>query len=129
VAPRAEVRRDGTICGEKALGLSWRLEPRHPPLALARRLVGIFRAIIPIAMRPMFHTGQPLACRRLIAPQPIGHDQPWHVREPLEQLADECLGSLCIPPMLHEHVEEMSVLIHRPPQIMTLLVEGEKDFI
>jgi hypothetical protein len=34
---------------ERALGIAWRFEPLHPLLALARRLVGIFRAIIQIS--------------------------------------------------------------------------------
>ena len=33
---------------ERALGIAWRFEPLHPLLALARQLVGIFRAIIQI---------------------------------------------------------------------------------
>jgi len=38
-------------------------------LSALYQLVGIFRPVVPIAMLPMFHTGQDLALRRLIAPQ------------------------------------------------------------
>jgi hypothetical protein len=46
VASRSAVLGDGTIRGEKPLGVPWRFAPLHPPLPLARRLVGVFGAVV-----------------------------------------------------------------------------------
>jgi hypothetical protein len=61
VVPRAEVRDDGAICREKALGMAGRLEPLHPSFPLAGGVVGDFRTIVQIAVLPMVDTGQNLA--------------------------------------------------------------------
>jgi hypothetical protein len=47
---RSEMLGEGTIRGEKPLGVPWRLEPLNAPLPLACRLVGIFGAVVEIAM-------------------------------------------------------------------------------
>jgi hypothetical protein len=52
----AGVLGDGPVDGEEPLRVSWGLEPLHPPLSLARRLVGVLGAIVQIAMLPMLHT-------------------------------------------------------------------------
>jgi hypothetical protein len=57
VAPWAEMLGNGPMRREKALSVAGGLEPLHPSLALARRLVRIFRAVVQIAMLPMFYTG------------------------------------------------------------------------
>jgi len=46
----AEGLRDGPIGRKEPLRLAQRFESLHPPLPLTRRLVGVFRAIIEIAM-------------------------------------------------------------------------------
>ena len=43
---RAKVLGDGTIGGEEPLGVSRGLEPLHPPLTLARGLVGVLGAVV-----------------------------------------------------------------------------------
>jgi hypothetical protein len=57
VASRSEVLGDGTIRREKPLGVPWRLEPLHPPLQLACRLMGVFRPVVERAVLPMLDTG------------------------------------------------------------------------
>jgi hypothetical protein len=58
MSPRAEVRCDGTIGREEALGVSWRFEPLPAPFPLAGGLVRILGAVIKIAMLAMFHRGE-----------------------------------------------------------------------
>src|SRR5262245_478232 len=58
VTSQAEVVGDGTIGGEEALGMPGGLEPLHAPLPLAGGLVGVFGAIVEIAMLAMFHPRQ-----------------------------------------------------------------------
>jgi hypothetical protein len=79
VASRSEMLGEGTIGGEKSLGMPWRLEPLHAPLPLARRLVGIFGAVVEIAMLAVLYVRQNLLLRCAIALQFIRDDDPWHI--------------------------------------------------
>jgi hypothetical protein len=54
VASRAEVLRNRTIGGEEALGVPRGLEPLQAPFALAGRLVGVFGAIVQVAVLMVF---------------------------------------------------------------------------
>ena len=42
MAVRAQVLGNRTVDGKKALGVSWRLEPLHPPLSLVDGLKGSY---------------------------------------------------------------------------------------
>jgi hypothetical protein len=57
VASRSEVLRDGTIGCEETLGRPQRLDSLHTSLSLPRRLVGVFRPVVQIAMLPMLDAG------------------------------------------------------------------------
>ena len=53
---RSKMLRNGTIRGQDTLGVPWGFEPAHAPLALTRRLVGVFRPVVQIAMLAMFYS-------------------------------------------------------------------------
>jgi hypothetical protein len=129
VTPGAAVRCDGAIGGEKALCMAWGLESPHTPLALAGGLVGILSAIVEIAVLPMRDVGQDFPLGHPLAGQFVGDDHPGHVGEPLEAFPQELLRSRLIPPALYEDVEHMAIWVDRPPQIMALTPNGEKDLI
>jgi hypothetical protein len=126
---RTEVLGDGTIRGEKALGMPRRFEALHTSLALSRRLVGVLSAIIQVAVLPVFHPWQDLALGRRIALQLIRHEHPRDILAPFEQLAEERLGSFFVASALDEDVQPSAVLLHRPPQIVALLVERDEYLI
>ena len=124
-----EVLRDGTIGGEEALGLPWGLEPLHAPFTLARGLVGVFRPIGQVPVLPVLEPREPLPLRGPIAVQPIGDDDSRDVPTPFEQLPKELRGSCVVAAALHENIEPIPVLIHRPPQVMSLAVDREENFV
>ena len=64
---RAEVLGNRTIGGEESLGMPWRLEPLHPPLALACGLVGIFCTVVEVAVLPVFYARQAFALSSVVA--------------------------------------------------------------
>jgi hypothetical protein len=49
------MRCDGTIRGEKALGLPRRYKSAHVPFSMPRRLVGVFRVIVEVAALAVLH--------------------------------------------------------------------------
>jgi hypothetical protein len=129
VASRSEVLRDGTVgCGETP-GLPGRLKPLHGSLSLPRRLVGVFRPVVQIAMRPMLDAGQALAYGGTVASQLIGDDDSWNVREIFKALAEDLFRSRLIPAALHEDIKDVPVLIDGPPEIVACAVDRHKHLV
>ena len=98
-------------------------EPLHAPLPLTRRAMRVLTPIIEIAALAMFRPGQYLALGSPIAFELVGHDDTRHIREALEQLAKELLGRLLVATALHQDIEDVVVLIHRPPQVMARTID------
>src|SRR5436190_1874825 len=96
----AEVLGNRAIRGQKTLGMPSRLEPLHAILALPRGPMRILTAVVEITTLAVFHPRQDLALRRAVALQLIRDDHPWHVLQPLEQLAEKLLGRLLVPSAL-----------------------------
>jgi hypothetical protein len=55
MSSRAEVLDEGTIRGQKSLGVPGGLESLHAPFPLAGGLVRVFGAIVQIAVLAVFH--------------------------------------------------------------------------
>jgi hypothetical protein len=120
---RAEVLGDGTIGRQELLGVSRRLKPLHAPLPLAGGLVGVFRTVVEIVVLPMLDSGQDFPLRCAIALELVGDDHPWCVGQALEQLPEEFLGGILVPPTLDKDIEDMAVLIHGPPEVVSLATD------
>ncbi len=75
---RTEMLRDRAISREELLSVARGLEPLHAPLPLTSELMGIFCAVIEIAMLAMFHTWEDLSLSSAIALQFVGDD---HARD------------------------------------------------
>jgi hypothetical protein len=54
---------------------------------------------------------------------------PRHVPAPFEEPAEELLRSFLIAAARHQDVQDLAVLIHRPPEVVALAMDGEKDLI
>src|SRR6267142_5187112 len=80
-------------------------------------------------MRAMLHSWQELVLGRPIALPLIRDHHARDIPHALEQLAEEFLGRGLMATPLHENVQDMAVLIDRPPQIMTLALDCQKDLI
>jgi hypothetical protein len=115
MASGAKVLRNGTIRREEALGMPRRLALLQTPLPLARGLRRVLGAVMQIAVLSVFYAGEALALRSTVAFELIGDEHPWHGGQALEELAEELLRGLFVPPALHQDVEPIPVLIHRPP--------------
>ena len=126
---RPKVLSHGPICRAEALSVPWGLEALHAPLALPRRLVRVFSAVVEVPMRPMFHTRQAFALGRPIARQLVGDDHPRGVRQPFEQLAEKCLRGVLVPSALHQDVEDVAVLSDRPPEVRPPTTNCEEHLV
>jgi hypothetical protein len=109
--------------------MSSRLKPLHAPLPLAGRLMGVFDAVVEVAVLAMFHPRQELALRGAIAVEFVGDDDPWHVGQALEELAEKLLRRLFIPTALHENIQDVAVLIAGPPEVMPYAMHREEYLV
>src|SRR5215470_2679851 len=89
----------------------------------------VLTTVVEIAALAVFDPRQDLPLRCPVALQLIGDDDPWHVLEPLEQLAEKLLRRVLIAPALHQDIEHVIVLIDSAPQVMALPVDCQKYFV
>ena len=114
---------------EEALRVAGRFESLHPSPPLSGGLMRIFRSIVQIPMPAMFHAWQDLALGRRVALEFVGDDHAWHVDQFLEQLTKELLRRPLVPAALYQDIQDVPVLINRPPQVVTLSFNSQKYFI
>ena len=90
----SEVLGNGSIRGQKALGMPRRLKPLHAPFPLACGPMRVLTPVVQITTLAMLYLGQDLPLGRAVALQLIGDDDPRDVLQPLEQLAEKLLRDL-----------------------------------
>jgi hypothetical protein len=77
---RAEALGNGTIRGQKALGMTGGFEPWHATLGLTRRPMGVLTPFVEIAALAMFHCGENLALGGTVALELIRDDDAGYIR-------------------------------------------------
>jgi hypothetical protein len=125
----SEMLGDGTIRGEKALGVARRLKPLHAPFPLAGGLVGVLCAVVEVVVLAMLDPREDLALRGAVAFELVRNDHPWYIGQTLEQLAKECLRRLFVPAALDENIEDVAVLVHGPPEIVPFPIDSQKYLV
>ncbi len=120
---------DRAVGRQKSLGMTDRFEAPHPSFPLPSRLVGIFGLIVQALVLPVFHGFQDLFLGCPIAGQFVGHDHSRHVPQSLQQFTEELLGRRLVATLLHQDVQDVPFLVHRPPQIGGLAIDFEDHFV
>src|SRR6266567_9427761 len=126
---RAEVLGYGSIRREKTLGMTGGFESLHALFPLARRAMRILAPVVEIATLAVFHPRQEFSVRRAVALELIRNDDPWHVLQTLQQLAEKLLRRLLVASALHQDVKDVIVLVNCSPQIMAFAIDGQKDLV
>jgi len=125
----AKVLGDGTIGGEEALGVARRLEPLHTLLSLTGRLVGVLRPIVEIPLLTMCHLWEDLPLGGSITLQFIGDNYARYIGQAFKELVKELLGGFLVPTALAQDIQDVALLIDRPPQIVMFALDRQKYFI
>jgi hypothetical protein len=125
----SKVLGDRPIRGEKPLRVPRGFKPLHALFALAGGLVGMLRTVVEVPMLAVLDPRQYLPLGRAIALELIRDDHPRDILTAFEELAEELLGRLLVPPSLHQDIEYHAILIHGPPQIVALFVDGDEHLI
>ena len=95
-----------------------RSEAFHRPFPLSGGLMRVLGSIVEILPLSVGHRRHQLAVRDAVAGQLVGHQHTRHIPQALEQLAEEPFGGLGVSPRLHQHVQDVAVLVDRAPQVM-----------
>ena len=109
--------------------MAYRFEAPHLPFPLSGRLA---RDLCPIVAPAILHvpdTGKKLSASSSVATQLVGYDHSRHVSQTLQELEEEALCCPLVAAFLHQDVKYVAVLIDRPPQVTTLAVDGDEDFV
>lgn len=85
--------------------------------------------IVEISALTVLDARQDLALRGGVALELIRHDHPWDIPQAPQQLAKEALGRGCATPALDQDVENISVLVDRPPEIVLLAADANEHFV
>jgi hypothetical protein len=91
--------------------------------------VRVLRPIVEIPVLAVLDFRENLPLRRTVAFEFIGDDHPRDVLAPFEELAEELLRGVLVAPPLHQNIEHHAILIHRPPQIVSLLADCDEYLI
>jgi hypothetical protein len=88
-----------------------------------------FGSIIGVLLSVMERVGHHVAVGRAIAFELIGHETPRRLALLLEESSKEASCGLCVPPSLHEDIEDLTILIYGSIQIAKLSADANKDFV
>ena len=114
---------------EKPLRVRGGSEPAHLSLALSCRLMRDLRAVVLVLPGAVHHGRHHGAVRRGVAPQFV-RDQPARRAALIfQQFPKETRGRLAITPGLDEDVDEVTVLVNRPPEIPTSALNLYKQLV
>ena len=80
--------------------------------------------VVQVAVLPVFGPREELSLRRTIAFELIRDHHPRHIVVSLEELAEARLGRVRVPSALHQDIQHIPLLIHRPPEVMQLAISG-----
>jgi hypothetical protein len=129
VPPQVEQVVDGRIDTQGALGLPHCFESTHAPLSHPRRLMGKLCSIVGIPGCVVNRIRDQLSMCDPIAAQPVRHDLPGLATVFLQQSLEKTPCCPAVSSRLQKHIDHLSILVHRSPQIVLLAVDLHEDFI
>lgn len=119
-----------TVGGNEPLGLTLGLKPLHFPLPSSDREVRVFHPIV-VAQPSGFVTLQTTQISQgsFVGSEAIGDDFVRHVALVLEQFSQQFQCCCLVAALLHEDVEDLAFLIHRPPHEHANTIDAHDHFI
>src|SRR5262245_10847004 len=120
---------DTSVDGQESLRLLSRFEPTHLPFSFSGVLMRDFSAIVRVTAGVVRHVRQNSSERSSITFQFIGDDSHWFFALVSQQSQKESFGRTLITARLKQNVDDVTVLIDRPPKVMLLTVDSYKEFV
>ena len=88
-----------------------------------------FGAIVRVSPRVMGDQRHAVPMGDTVAAQLVGHEPHGFLSLTLQQAAKESPRCTPVPTGLYEDVDQVTVLIHRAPEILALTVDRHEDFV
>ena len=98
-------------------------------LPLSRGLVRHFGPIVRVSRRVMGDQGHEVSMCDTVAAQLVGHEPHGFLSLTLQQSAKESPRCPRVPTGLYEDVDQVTVLVHRAPEILALTVDRDEDLV
>jgi hypothetical protein len=111
MAPLPEVPVDHGMRGQEPLCVTARLESLHLPLSSSRGWMRILGAVVQVPALPMPDISYDGSVSDAVAAQAVPDEASWLVRQPVQQVFEETLGSGADPPVLNHNVQHDAVVI------------------
>ena len=122
---RDEEIADGGEDGDEPLQASRRSKALHRPFASSQRQVRVLGPVIEALVRAMLDRGHDLAPGGGIGAELVGNHAPGRTALLLEKTRQQALCCLGVAARLDDFIEDISVLIDRPPQPMLFAADGD----
>jgi hypothetical protein len=129
MAAKIEEICDGSVHADESLRLKHRFESPHPPFPHPGRLVGEFDPIVRVSRSVVDRFWDEFPPRDRVAPQLVRHDRPGLSPMAGKQASEESLGGLRISSLLEQHINDLTILVDRPPQVPLLASDSNEDLI
>ena len=88
-----------------------------------------FGAIVRVSGRVVGDQGHDVPMCDSVAAQPVGHQTHGLLSLPLQEFPKESPRRTPVPTRLDEEVDQVTILIHRAPEILALTVDRHEDFV
>lgn len=126
---RDEEIADGGEDGDEPLQASRRSKALHRPLASSQRQVRVLGPVVEALVRAMFGRWHDLAPGGGIGAELVGNHAPGRTALLLKETRQQALCRLGVASRLDDFIEDISVLIDRPPQPMLFAADGDDDLV
>jgi hypothetical protein len=120
---------NGSVHADESLRLKHRFESPHPPFPHPGRLVGEFDPIVRVSRRVVDRFQDEFPPGDRVALQLVRHDRPGLTPMAGMQASEESLGGLRISSLLEQHIDDLPILVDRPPQVPLLASDSNEHLI
>jgi len=120
---------DGREDTDKPLQVPGRSKTLHYPLSAPEREMRIFRLIVEPLVRTVLAFWHDLTSGSGVGAELIRDHPSWWATLLAQQPLQQALGSLGVAAALNDLIEDIAVLINRPPQPVFLARDRDHDFV
>jgi hypothetical protein len=104
-------------------------ESTHVPFLLAGMLVWGFDPVIFVPPGSMRYRRKNLTMCSAVCAKHIGHQLPRCLTLMLQCLTKEAFGGLSVSTFRYQNIDDVPILVHRPPQVVAFALDSDKHFI
>ena len=114
---------------QESLCLVGRFKASHLPFPLSRRLMRYRGPIVRVLACVIEHQWHYGSMCHTVATELVGNESKRLLSLTLHELPQESPRRTSVPTGLYENIDDIAILIHRAPEILTLTVNRDKDFV